>query len=165
MERKRKSPRWMIILLIFTIVFAITAWWNSTSYGIIDISESIPSEAMMLHIGNHIDELLSREDLFTPLTGPDGILDGIRYIGSDSIEIACLYLDDENDNYEYIAHYKRQPDPDFFHIRHPWSGVGNHFIITADGIALAISDYDTESPSDAPLREMMSAVESVIGTP
>ena len=165
MKQKRRLPPWMIGLLIFTIVFAITAWWNSTSHGIIDISESIPSEAMMLHIGNHMDELLSREDLFTPLTGSDGILDGIRYIGNDSIEIACLYLDDENDNYEYIAHYNRQPDPDFFHIRHPWSGVGNYFIITADGIALTISDYDAKSPSDAPLREMMSVIESVIGTP
>ena len=103
MKQKRRLPRWIIVLLIFTIVFAITAWWNSTSHGIIDISESIPSEAMMLHIGNHIDELLSREDLFTPLTGPDGILDGIRYIGSNNIEIACLYLDDENDNYMYMA--------------------------------------------------------------
>jgi len=165
MEQKRKFPRWIIVLAVIVLVCAgVKVWYDRLCYGEIDISDSAPSKEMLLHILEHADELAAREDLFSHGTHVAGHT-YIAYIGNPDLENSYIWLNDSSDAYGTYAYYRRYRDPNFFNFLTPWSDLEISFSACAPGILLVINDYDAPVVSDAPLREMMSAIESVIGRP
>lgn len=159
-----KKRTWLILAAIVLACVGIKLWYDHLCYGEIDISDSAPSKAMLLHIIEHVDELAAREDLFTRGTYGPGF-PVIYFTGNPEVESSFLWLNDGQDLCETYGHYYRWRDPSFFYIPTPWSELQLSFYACAPGIMLVITDYGAPAVSDAPLREMMSAIESVIGTP
>ena len=174
MEQKRKFPRWSIVLAVIVLVCAgVKVWYDRLCYGEIDISDSAPSKEMLLHILEHADELAARPDLFEAEIRDDGIL--IEYIGNPDYEFANIRyfpnaaaaLADPSSSLRVRAYYHRNNYSDFWDIVLPWSTLNLNFSIE-EGLSYAwlnIQDAGAPAVSDSPLREMMSAIESVIGTP
>ncbi len=176
MEQKRKFPRWIIVLAVIVLVCAgVKVWYDRLCYGEIDISDSAPSKEMLLHILEHADELAAREDLFS-VTVNDANYTTIRYIGNPDLEEALFSffpsvadrLRKESTMLTVSSYYWRNNLSDFWDIVTPGSQLNLEFHIYEQVMVdflFAVSDYDASAISDAPLREMMSAIESVIGTP
>lgn len=163
MEKKRKFPRWIVIAVIAVLVCAGTLLaYDRLSVGEIDVSSSAPNEAMLLHIIEHAEELLT-DERFTASMSEDGSIEHIKFTDTD----ALAYIQFIHTPREYAAfcRYSRRAEPDFFLLCTPWSPVDLYFTFGAPGILLVVNAYDAPAISDAPLREMMSAIESVIGTP
>ena len=98
------------------------------------------------------------------------------YIGNPDYEFAnILYLPDAAttladpaSSLKNSAHYYRNNYSDFWDIVLPWSQLNLSILIEEQPgcyVWLNIQDFDAPAVSDAPLREMMAAIESVIGTP
>ena len=174
MEQKRKFPRWIIIAAVLVLAcVGVKVWYDRLCYGEIDISDSAPSKEMLLHILEHADELAARPDLFEAEIRDDGIL--IEYIGNPDYEFANIRyfpnaaaaLADPSSSLRVRAYYHRNNYSDFWDIVLPWSTLNLNFSIE-EGLSYAwlnIQDAGAPAVSDSPLREMMSAIESVIGTP
>lgn len=161
----RRIPRWIIVAAAIVLACTGLIWWyNNLCSGEIDISESVPTQEMLLHIIEHADELAAREDLFSKSTDRNGHAI-FSYTANAAYEAAYLWLIDTPDAYEIYGEYARRSNPDFFFLSTPWSELDITFTVAAPGILLVVNDYDAPSVSDAPLREMMSAIESIIGTP
>lgn len=175
MEQKRQFPRWIVITAVIVLICAgVKVWYDRLCYGEIDISDIAPSKEMLLHILEHVDELAARPDLFeVEIRDDDTTL--VYYIGNPSYEYAnILYFPDAADaladpasSLRVSAHYYRNNYSDFWDIVLPWSTLNLNFSIEEElsYAWLIIQDAGAPAISDAPLREMMSAIESVIGTP
>jgi len=173
---KRLPRRLIILLIIVPLCIAIALLVNHLVQGDIDLSASTPSEATMLHIAAHTEELLAHEDLFVITPNYYGCRQ-ISYIGNPDIDIACLFVPNpvatENDidpsffqhSYSVDARYSHDRDPNFFYWRTPWSRLRVWINVSAPGIWLYIDDFDASEVSDAALREMLTAIENIIGTP
>ena len=160
-----KIPRWLVITaLIVLICTGAKLWYDRLCYGEIDISDSAPSQEMLLYILEHADELAAREDLFECDTYVEGRII-ITYTGNPDLENSYLWLIDSSDSYGTYGYYRRSRDPNYFYLATPWSELEISFSACAPGILLVINDYGAPAISDAPLREMMAAIESIIGTP
>lgn len=161
----RQIPKWLVIVVVIVLAcVGVKLWYDNLCSGDIDISGSAPSKEMLLHIIEHADELAAREDLFTHGTHVSGHT-YIAYTGNSDLEDSFLWLIDGPDAYGTYGHYYRRQDPNFFYFPTPWSELNVLFSACAPGILLVVNDHDAPAISDAPLREMMSAIESVIGTP
>lgn len=175
MEQKRKFPRWVIVLVVIVLVCAgVKVWYDRLCYGEIDISDSAPSKEMLLHILEHADELAAQPDLFEVDTDEARTI--VDYIGNPSYEYATVtYFEDaanalanHTDTLDVSACYYRDNYSDYWDIVLPWSTLNISINVTQFPgyyAYLYIHDSDAETISDAPLREMMSAIESIIGTP
>lgn len=173
----KKLPRWLIyLLIIIPLCIALALLVDHMVRGDIDVSDSAPSEAMMRHIAAHTEELLAHEELFM-ITPTFYDFRQISYIGNPDIDIACLIVPNpvstENDIYTSFfqypysveSRYIRDMDPNFFYWRTPWSQLRVWVNVSAPGIWLYIDDFDAPAVSDAALREMLAAIERIIGTP
>lgn len=170
----RKIPKWLIIMAVIVLFCTgVKLWYDRLCYGEIDISDSAPSKEMLLHIIEHVDELAARPDLFEVDIRDDDIL--IGYIGNPDYEFANIRffpnaadrLANPASSLRVSAHYYRNNYSDFWDIVLPWSPLNLNFIIE-ENLSYAwlnIQDAGASAISDAPLREMMSAIQSVIGTP
>ena len=170
----RRIPRWLVITaLIVLICTGAKLWYDRLCYGEIDISDSAPSQEMLLYILEHADELAAREDLFEVDVQGDDIF--VSYIGNPAYEYANIrYFPNAADalaapssSLRVSAHYYRNNYSDFWDIVLPWSPLNLNFLIEEERsyVWLNIQDAGAPAISDAPLREMMAAIESVIGTP
>ena len=171
----RRTPKWLIVLIVVVLVCTgAKLWYDRLCYGEIDISGSAPSKEMLLHIIEHVDELAARPDLFeVEIRDDDTIF--VDYIGNPSYEFAnILYFPDAADaladpasSLRVSAHYYRNNYSDFWDIVLPWSPLNLNFIIEENLSYAWLNIQDAGAPaiSDAPLREMMEAIESVIGAP
>lgn len=171
----RKFPKWLMILLALVLVsVGLKVWHDHLSFGDVDISGSAPSKEMLLHILEHADELAARPELFKVDSLDDGIL--VNYIGNPSYEYANIrYFSDAADaladsasSLKISAHYYRNNYSDFWDVVLPWSQLNLNILIEEQPnsyVWLNIQDFDAPAVSDASLREMMAAIESVIGTP
>ena len=174
MEQKRKFPRWIIIAAVLVLAcMGVKVWYDRLCYGEIDISDSAPGKEMLLHIIEHADELAARPDLFEVEIRDDGTL--IEYIGNPDYEFANIHyfpsaadaLADPASTLRVSAYYYRNNYSDFWDIVLPWSTLNLSFLIEEELSYAWLNIQDAGAPaiSDAPLREMISAIESVIGTP
>ena len=168
-----KKRTWLILAAIVLVCVGVKMWYDRLCYGEIDISASAPSKEMLLHILEHADELAAQPDLFEVDIRDDDIL--IGYIGNPDYEFANIRyfpnaadkMADPASSLRVSAHYYRNNYSDFWDIVLPWSPLNLNFIIE-ENLSYAwlnIQDDDAPAISDAPLREMMSAIVSVIGTP
>lgn len=169
-----KKRTWIILAVIMLAYVGAKVWYDRLCYGEIDISDSAPSKEMLLHIIEHVDELAARPDLFeVDIRDDDTIF--VDYIGNPSYEYASILyfpdaavaLADPASSLRVSAYYYRNNYSDFWDIVLPWSPLNLSFLIE-EGLSYAwlnIQDEGASAISDAPLREMMSAIESVIGTP
>lgn len=169
-----KKRTWIILAVIVFACVGAKVWYDRLCYGEIDISDSAPSKEMLLHILEHVDELAARPDLFeVDIRDDDTIF--VDYIGNPSYEYASILyfpdaavaLADPASSLRVSAYYYRNNYSDFWDIVLPWSPLNLSFLIE-EGLSYAwlnIQDEGASAISDAPLREMMSAIESVIGTP
>ena len=170
----RRIPKWLVIMVVIVLAcVGVKLWYDRLSFGDIDISDCAPNKEMLLHILEHADELAARPDLFEVDIMDDDIL--VSYIGNPAYEYANIRyfpnaadaLADPASSLRVSAHYYRNNYSDFWDIVLPWSPLNLNFIIE-ENLSYAwlnIQDAGASAISDAPLREMMSAIESVIGTP
>ena len=175
MKQKRKFPRWIVVLTVGVLVCAgVKVWYDRLCHGEIDISASAPSKEMLLHIIEHADELAAREDLFDVSTNEYGHTT-INYLGNENFLYANFMYSPESmqdiaNSYttEFVTgRYHRYEHSDFWDIVTPWSECHMTFAIAPQPVSyfLLLEVENVTEISDAPLREMMSAIESVIGTP
>ena len=170
-----KPPKWLIILLVVVLICAgMKVWYDHLCSGGIDVSGSAPSKEMLLHIIEHVDELAAYPELFeVEVRDDDTVL--VDYIGNPDYEYAnILYFPDAADRLAHpasslkvSAHYYRSNYSDFWDVVLPWSTLHLNFSIV-ENLSYAwmnIQDAGATAISDAPLREMMDAIVSVIGTP
>lgn len=159
----RKMPKWLVVLAVIVLVCAgVKVWYDRLCYGEIDISGSAPSKEMLLHIAANAKALVS-DERFKGELNDDGSVDSIRFIDTDAL--AYLQFTAAPDYFYASGKYARNAEPDIFLLRLPWSTVDLYFTISCPGMLLVVNQYDTKHISDAPLREMMAAIESVIGAP
>lgn len=170
----RRIPKWLVIMAVIVLAcVGVKLWYDNLCSGNIDISGSAPSKEMLLHIIEHVDELAAHPDLFEVDIRDDDIL--IEYIGNPDYEFANIRffpnaadrLADPASSLRVSAYYYRNNYSVFWDIILPWSPLNLNFIIE-ENLSYAwlnIQDDDAPAISDAPLREMMSAIVSVIGTP
>lgn len=159
----RRIPKWLIVLTAIVLVcVGVKMWYDRLCYGEIDISGSAPSKEMLLHIAANAKDLLS-DERFNGEMNDDGSIDIIRFTDIDAL--AYLQFSGSPDYYYAAGKYARNDEPNLFFLRTPWSAVDLYFTISAPGMLLVVNQYDSNSISDAPLREMMDAIISVIGTP
>ena len=159
----RKIPKWLIVLAAVVLVCAgAKLWYDRLCYGEIDISDSAPSKEMLLHIAANAKDLLS-DRRFNGEMNDDGSIDIIKFTDTDAL--AYLQFSNAPDYYYAAGKYVRNAEPNLFFLRTPWSAVDLYFTISAPGMLLVVNQYDSHSISAAPLREMMDAIVSVIGTP
>lgn len=170
----RRTPKWLIVLVAVALVCTgVKLWYDRLCYGEIDISDCAPSKEMLLHILEHADELAACSDLFEVDIRDDDIL--IEYIGNPDYEFANIRyfpgaadrLAEPASSLRVSAHYHRNHYSDFWDIVLPWSPLNLNFIIEENLSYAWLNIQDAGAPaiSDTPLREMLSAIESVIGTP
>ena len=171
----RRLPKWLIILAVVVLVCTgVKLWYDRLSFGEIDISNSAPSKEMLLHILEHTEELAARPELFEVDIMGDDIL--VSYIGNPAYEYANIryfpdaaaVLADPTSSLNVSAHYFRNNYSDFWDIVLPWSSLNLNFLIEerpGSYVWLNIQDDGAPAVSDAPLREMLHAITSVIGTP
>ena len=171
----RKIPKWLVISAAVVLVCTgVKLWYDRLCSGEIDIADSAPSKEMLLYIIEHVDELAAKPDLFeVEIRDNDTIF--VDYIGNPSYEFAnILYFPDAADaladpasSLRVSAYYYRNNYSDFWDIVLPWSPLNLTFLIEEELSYAWLNIQDAGAPaiSDAPLREMMSAIESVIGTP
>lgn len=170
----RKLPKWLIILVIMVLTcVGVKLWYDQLCSGDIDISHSAPSKEMLLHIIEHVDELAAREDLFSVTT--DRGITTVTYIGNP--DFGWSYFCYEEDSHTILSapdcqyytsgKYWRSDHSEFWDIVTPASEINLEFTVYDDppSCMLMLNQFDAPAVSDAPLREMMSAIESVIGTP
>ena len=173
MKQKRKVIGWIVVLTAVVLICAGTkVWYDRLCSGKIDISDSAPDKEMLLHIIEHVDELAAREDLFAVSTNEYGDTT-IRHIGRERTTTDAYIMFGENSaealrtNQEEIltasGSYTRMNHSDFIDFPTPWSRIQAHFVIGTKSVFFAVQDTDAADTSDAPLREMMDAVISVIG--
>lgn len=170
----RRMPRWLVIVAVIVLAcVGVKVWYDGLCSGDIDISDSAPSKEMLLHIIEHVEELAAQPDLFEVDIRNDDIL--IEYIGNPDYEFANIRfypnaadrLADPASSLSVSAYYYRNNYSDFWDIILPWSPLNLNFTIV-ENLSFAwlnIQDDDAPAVSDAPLREMMEAIESVIGVP
>ena len=170
----RKLPKWLIILLVMMLAcVGLKVGYDHLCSGDIDISHSAPSKEMLLHIIEHVDELAAREDLFSVTT--DRGITTVTYIGNP--DFGWSYFCYEEDSHTILSapdcqyytsgKYWRSDHSEFWDIVTPASEINLEFTVYYDppSCMLMLNQFDAPAVSDAPLREMMSAIESVIGTP
>lgn len=129
---------------------------------------------MLLHIIEHVDELAAQEDLFAVSTNEYGHT-SIDYLGNEDFLYANFIYSPESaqdiaDSYttEFVTgSYQRYEHSDFWNIATPWSDCHMTFAIAPQPVSyfLLLQVTNVTDISDALLREMMSAIESVIGAP
>ena len=139
----------------------------------IDISDSALSKEMLLHIIEHVDELAAREDLFSVTT--DRGITTVTYIGNPDFgwsyfcyeEDSLAILSEPDCQYFASGEYWRSDHSDFWDIVTPASEINLDFSAydIPPSCMLVLNQFDAPAVSAAPLREMMAAIESVIGTP
>lgn len=172
MEEKRKFPRWLLITIVAAAVcFAIGLWYDQLCYGEIDISESGPSLEMMCHIAEHVDELAKREDLFDVTVNDSETL---LYYAGDQVDYFTIIVSSDtaerlrNGTDDFLiakGAYWREDHSDFWDIVTPWSSISKSFDFLTKTMSLNVHESPAPDTSDAPLREAMSIIESIIGTP
>lgn len=171
----QKAPKWLLILAVITVVCTgVKLWYDNLCSGKVDISDSAPSKEMLLHIIEHADELAAREDLFSVSTNEYGDTT-IRHIDYENMTTDAYMMFGENsaealrtgseDIQSASGSYTRMNHSDFCDMPTPWSRIQSRFLICTESIFFAVVDTNAVDTSDAPLRRMMSAIESVIGTP
>ena len=171
----RRIPKWLVIVVVVVLAcVGVKVWYDRLSFGDIDISDCAPSKEMLLHILEHSEELAAWPDLFEVDIMGDDIL--VSYIGNPAYEYANIryfpeaaaVLADPASSLNVSAHYYRNNYSNFWDIVLPWSSLNLNFLIEERPGSYAwlnIQDDGAPAVSDAPLREMMAAIESVIGTP
>lgn len=170
----RRIPKWLIILGVVVLVCTgVKLWYDRLCSGIIDISDSAPSKEMLLHIIDHVDALAAREDLFSVTT--DRGITTVTYTGNPDLRRS--YFCYEEGSREQLAkpdckyytsgEYWRSDHSDFWDIVTPASEINLEFTVFdhPPSCMLMLYQFDAPAISDAPLREMMEAIESVIGAP
>ena len=171
----RRIPKWVVALVAVALIFTgVKLWYDDLCEGTIDISDSAPSKEMLLHIIEHVDELAAREDLFHVSTNEYGDTT-IRHIDYEDMTTDAYMMFGENSaealrtgTEEIIScsgSYTRMNHSDFIDFPTPFSRIQSSFLICTDSVLFTVVDSNAADTSDAPLREMMSAIESVIGTP
>lgn len=128
---------------------------------------------MLLHIVEHADELAAREDLFDVTVNDNG--DTMLYYVGDAGRTYCsIFFSPETAGYlrsgteEFLAvrsAYYRDDLSGFWDIAAPWSQLNVSFEFLTNTMSFFVSVSDAPDTSDAPLRNMMSVIENVIGTP
>ena len=173
----RKIPKWLVIMVVIVVAcVGAKLWYDHLCYGEIDISDSAPSKEMLLHIIEHVDELAAREDLFTLFDYNDGaktLWYGDNYICFT--EDAEAYLSNPSAKLSISGRYWRQSHVSsslYFYAPDSWISPSTplhvQFTIADEQfntLILYVRAEDVSEVSDAPLREMMDAIVSVIGTP
>lgn len=159
----QRIPKWLVITVVVVLVCAgAKLWYDRLCHGEINISSSAPGKEMLLHIAANAKDLLS-DERFKGELKDDGSVDFIKFTDTDAL--AYLQFSDAPNYYYAAGKYARNAEPNFFLLRMPWSTVDLYFTISAPGMLLVVNQYDCKNISDAPLREMMDAIVSVIGTP
>lgn len=171
----RRIHKWLVIVVVIVLAcVGVKLWYDNLCSGKIDISGSAPSKEMLLHIIEHVDELAAREDLFAVSTNEYGDTT-IRHIDAENATTDAFMMFGDNSatalrtgTEEIIScngNYTRMSHSDFVDFPTPWSRIQSSFLICTDSVFFAVVDSNAADTSDAPLRDMMSAIESVIGTP
>lgn len=171
----RRIPKWLVIVAVIVLAcVGVKLWYDNLCSGDIDISGSAPSKEMLLHIIEHVDELAAREDLFALSTNEYGDTT-IRHIDDEDATTDAFMMFGDNSaaalrtgTEEIIScsgSYARMNHSDFVDFPTPWSRIQSSFQVCTDSIFFSVVDSDAVDTSDAPLREMMDAIVSVIGTP
>ena len=173
----RRIPKWLVIVAVIVLAcVGVKLWYDNLCSGDIDISGSAPSKEMLLHIIKHVDELAAREDLFTLFDYNDGaktLWYGDNYICFT--EDAEAYLSNPSAKLSISGRYWRQSHVSsslYFYAPDSWISPSTplhvQFSIADEQfntLVLYVRAEDVSEVSDAPLREMMDAIVSVIGTP
>ncbi|MBQ3157774.1 MAG: hypothetical protein IJB81_12815 [Clostridia bacterium] len=170
----RRMPRWLVIAAVIVLAcVGVKFWYDRLCSGDIDISDSAPSKEMLLHIIEHVDELAAQEELFS-VTVDRGITT-VTYTGNPDYHGAYFCYEEDshtllsapNCEYHTSGQYHRSNHSDFWDVVTPASKINLVFsaYVVPPSCMLVLHQFDAPAVSDAPLREMMSAIESVIGTP
>ena len=169
----RKKRRWPVIagvigaFIIVGIAGNIFIMSQSTQ-GAIELPAELPSQEMMAHIAAHLEQLIEPNGPFTRSEG-FGIVTALDYANDSGLTITINLRSGASPEEFLTAEPKWQGEYlGFSDLLASLSGSGKYtlmFSCSQGPLVLFITQEDAANVSTTPIKEAMSIIQSVIGTP